>query len=108
MPRLSVTIIGDGEAVRTRGQLDFPDPLNLKLDPWNIPTNLISSPLVSFTAVRGLGHWLASLKAWNDLQIGAPPEQVFVWGPQGTMAQLFLAAPQPEASNQVSRLTELV
>jgi hypothetical protein len=108
LPTMSITIIGDGENVRTRGQLDFPKPLNLNLEKWNIPTNLISSPLTSFTAIRGFGPWLASLREWNDLQIGSPPNQLYMWALQALAMQTYFAAPQPDASNQVSRLSDVV
>src|SRR5439155_6619904 len=38
-PRVTLTMMGDGEYVRTRGQLEFPKPLPFDLEPWNIPTN---------------------------------------------------------------------
>src|SRR5437016_4389885 len=94
-PKLSLTFIGDGESVRTRGQLDFPKPLPYRDEKWNIPTNLMSQPLVSFTAIRGIAPWLSSLKAWNGLQIGGPPNQVYSWALQGPMRTYFAAA-QPD------------
>jgi len=107
LPKLSLTLIGDGENVRTRAQLDFAKPLPYSEEKWNIPTNLISQPLVSFTAIRGIAPWLSSLKAWNDLLVGAPPNQFYLWDLQAPL-QTFFAAPQPDASNQVSRLTDSV
>jgi hypothetical protein len=106
-PRISLSVGGDGENVRTRARLDFPKPLPYRDEKWNIPTNLISQPLKSFTAIRGFAPWLASLKTWNDLAIGPPPNQFFVWALE-IPVQTFFAAPQPDASNQVSRLSDLV
>jgi hypothetical protein len=107
LPRLAINLIGDGENVRTRGHLDFPKPIPYQAEPWNIPTNLMSQPLTSFTAIRGMAPWLSSLSAWNDLKIGPPPNQLYVWALQAPM-QTYFAAPQPIASNQVSSLTTLV
>ncbi len=107
LPRIALTVVGDGQNVRTRGTLDFPKPLLYREEPWNIPTNLISQPLASFTAIRGIAPWLASLKEWNDLQVGPPPNQLFLWAMEYPM-QTFFAAPQPEASNQVARLTDQI
>ena len=56
LPRLTLSAIGDGGNVRTAGQLNFPKPLPFELEPWNIPTNLIHEPLVSFTAVQGVAR----------------------------------------------------
>jgi len=106
-PRIALSVTGDGVSVRTRGQLDFPKPLPYRNEKWDVPTNLISQPLASFTAIRGIAPWLASLKAWNDLRVGPPPNQFSLWALDSPM-QTFFAAPQPDASNQVSRLTDLV
>jgi hypothetical protein len=107
VPTLFVEVTGDGRDVLTRGRLDFSKPLPLKLEPWNIPTNLVSDPLASFTAMRGIQPWLSSLKAWNDLSIGAPPNQLFCWARGGNMPFMsYCAAPLPEASNWVHAVSE--
>src|SRR5438094_4936750 len=56
-PRIALSVTGDGENVRTRARLDFPKPLPYRDEKWNIPTNLISAPLTSFTAIRGFAPW---------------------------------------------------
>ncbi len=104
----SLSASGDGATVLTHAQLDFAKPLELKLDPWQFPAPLIAGQVSSFTAVRGLGPWLASLRAWKGLQAGSPPDQVFFWALQGLPVLSFFAAPQPDASNQVARLTDLL
>ena len=72
--RLYLSVTGAGTNVLIQGTADFPQPLALDLKPWNVPTNLINWQVCSFTAIRGLGPWLKSLKTWNDLQIGPPPD----------------------------------
>jgi hypothetical protein len=104
LPRLTVSLSGDGQTVRTLGQLDFPKPLPEDLGQWNIPTHLIHDPLVSFTAIRGIGPWLSSLKIWPDLGLGAPPSQFYFWAENGLPFLSFCAARLPNASNQVSQL----
>jgi len=109
LPRLSLTVIGDGENVRTRGQFDFSQPLSLNLEPWKIPTNLISGPLTSFTAMRGFQSWLTSFKPWRDLEIGAAPNQLFVWALENSFpAGTFFATPQADAQSRVAKLTDLI
>src|SRR5262249_23510787 len=34
-----IALIGDGENMKTTGQLDFAQPVPMVLSPWNIPTN---------------------------------------------------------------------
>ena len=103
LPRLSVSAIGDNQGVHTWCQLNFPQPLPFKLEPWNIPTNLIYEPLVSFTAIQGIQPWLSSWRPWQDLHIGAPPNQLYIWARRG-LPLSFCAAPLPDGSNQVYQL----
>lgn len=108
LPKLSVTLIGDGENVRTRGKLSFSKPLALELEPWIIPTNLISAPLSSFTAIRGFKPWLESWKAWNTMKLSSAPNQLYIWALQGLPMLTYFAAPHPDASNMVSKITQSI
>ena len=101
---LQLTLTGDVDQVRTRVTLDFSQPLNLTVPAWKVPTNLLHQPLGSFTAVRGLGPWLATLPVWQDLQLPAPPNQVFFWSQADIHFQTFFAAPFPAATNELARL----
>lgn len=102
---ITLAVAGDGANVLTRARMTFPQPLQLDLEPWTPPADLIPEPLNSFTAVRGLRPWLASCKIWNDLSLGAPPDQVYFWAVPGQVSQDYFAAPLPDASNQVNHLT---
>jgi disulfide bond formation protein DsbB len=106
--KVSLTATGDGAWVRSDLELTFAKPLKLELNPWGLPTNLILGPVSSFTAVRGIEPWLASLQAWSSLPVSPPPKQFFSWALQGLPMQTCFAAPHPDASNQVSRLADLV
>ena len=102
LPTLAVAVTGDGKNVLTSGWLNFPKPLPLEVEPWNIPTNLVHEPLDSFTAIRGIQPWLSSLRAWNDGQVGAPPNQLFFWAQPATLPFMtYGAAPLSDASNRV-------
>ncbi len=106
LPRMTVGIDGTLQNLRTRGKLNFPFPLPAELGEWNIPTNLMHDPLCSFTAIRGLGPKLATMKFWNDLQVGPPPNQLYFWAQAGLPFLSFCAAPMPNASNLVFQLQE--
>lgn len=103
-----LAVTGDGTNVMMHGTADFLRPLALDLKPWNIPTNLIDEPLSSFTLIRGFKPWLESLKAWTNLQIGPPPDQLCCWALRGFPMQSYFAAPLPDASDEVDRLTDRV
>jgi hypothetical protein len=108
LPRVALTFIGEGDHTRTRATLDFPKPLSLELEPWNVPTKLVASPLASFTALRGFGPWLASLPLWQDLHLGSPPDQLYAWALPTHPMFSYLAAPDAGASNQVARFADFV
>ena len=103
LARVSFSAGGDGATVLEHAQFDFAKPLNLKLEPWTLPAPLVDGQMTSFTAVRGFGPWLASLNAWQEARLGGPPNQAYFWSLQGLPVLSFFAAPQPDASNQVSR-----
>jgi len=105
-PKTALTIVGDGQDVRSHGIFEFPNALALDLEPWIIPTNVIHDPLIGFTAVRGFRPWLDSWKPWKDLQIGATPNQICIWDHEGMPAQEYCAAPFAQASNVVQRLSD--
>lgn len=103
-PRIRLAINGDGENVLTRGKLNFAKPLAFRIEPWNIPTNLIHEPVQSFTAVQGLKPWLSSLPFWQDLKAGPPPNQLFCWAQSGSPFLGYSAAPLSDASGAMSKL----
>jgi hypothetical protein len=107
-PKISIAINGEGGNVHTKARCNFPEPLRIVLDEWTVPTNVMHDPLTSFTAIRGIGTWLGSLKAWNDWQMGPAPNQVYFWA-QGSMPVLtYCAAAVPDPASEVRRVTELL
>lgn len=106
LPFLSLTLGGKGQLVETHGELTFPQPLQLQLEAWNIPTNLVYEPLISFTVMRGLKGLLESSRAWSDLKASPAPGQLCTWAVDGTPFQTYLSAPWSDSSNQVFNLSE--
>ncbi len=104
-PRTVFTVVGDGENVLTRGTLDFARPLDLKLEAWRIPTNLIREPLIGFAAARGLGPVVTDTGFWKWTQLGAAPEQMFLWAQAGVPFQTYFAGLMPGGSAQVQALS---
>ena len=58
--------------------------------------------------MQGVTAWLSSLKAWPDLQIGPPPDQLYFWGQSGLPIMSFCAASLPNGSNQVRQVSDLL
>jgi hypothetical protein len=79
LSEFNLALLGDGQNVRTLGALVLSQPAKVPLEPWHIPTNLIAKSVTSFTAVRGLAPELKNSKWFGELQVGPPPNQLFVW-----------------------------
>jgi hypothetical protein len=101
---LNLTVSGDGGNVVTRAKLTFSKPFSAPLESWHLPVDLMREPLAGFTAVRGLQSWFAAWPLWQDAQVGAPPDQLFLWSLSGSPYQVYLAVPLPGA--EVSALTD--
>lgn len=104
LPKVTLNVTADGQNVITRGQFTLNSSLSLEMEPWNIPTNLVQEPLLSFTAIRGIKPWLSSHVIWTSLQMGAPPNQVYFWTLQPSPLQAYFAMPAADASNRVFKL----
>jgi hypothetical protein len=108
IPRITLLAIGDGQNVHTRGELKFPKPLPIKLEPWTVPTNLIKDPLISFTAVQSLADWIGLIKALPVPLRDVASGQAFTWAMDGSPLQTYFAIPIGDATNKVSLLCDYV
>lgn len=108
LPKVSLRVVGDGTNVYTTGELVFPRAEFASLDEWIIPTNLIQANFTGFTAIRGIAPLLKSCEAWDKLNAGPPPDQLYVWALTDVAMETYFAAPSAEASNTVARITDLV
>jgi hypothetical protein len=86
--------------------MQFPRPLGLTLQPWRIPTNLIHSPMTSFTAMRGLASRLADSALIKSLNAEPLPDQLFIWANEGIPVDTSWAAlvDRGDATNYLDRI----
>lgn len=106
-PEVQLEATGDGENVRTKARVVFSQRAPFALQNWNIPTNLIADPLVSFSAVRGGQYWLRILKYWDESLLGSMPDQIFLWSLPGHQVRSYFTAPLTDAAARVQRLVEV-
>ncbi len=102
-PRLSLVACGDGEYIKAQGEFSFSQPVPMDLEPWNIPTNVIREPLVSFAALQGLRPWLRNLKWMQDLQITNVPNQFFAWAIDSSPVHTYAITTLPDAAGFFDR-----
>jgi hypothetical protein len=106
LPEITLTLIGDGQNVRTRGELSFPSALSIPLPAWNLPTNLVREPLISFAAVRGLPGLLAVRAVPSWLGLAEWPDQYYSWGRSGPPLQIYAAFPTQNSADDFSKIAQ--
>lgn len=91
--KLALTLTGDGAHTVTHAILSFAAPLQPQLEAWVFPTNQITSPLVGFSAVRGISGLLTSGLLQKPLGITPAPDQFFSWASAAAPNHLQFALP---------------
>lgn len=103
-PAIGIRIEGRGPILRTTASLTYSTPLDLKLDPWRIPTHTLGDPVVGFTALRGVRSWLSRQAWWRQLELPTTPNQAVGW----TIAEIpfasYVAWEAPEVTNVMTQL----
>jgi hypothetical protein len=103
-PHVALAIRGDGERVISTGELKFAKALELDLDRWEVPTNRIKEPVVSFLGIRGVRKiWQPML---TKLNWGEAPNQAFGWSypVDAVPYETHFAVPWPDASNRITKV----
>jgi len=97
----------DGESLRTDAQFSFSQALNSKAEAWQIPTNQISDPLISFTVAQGIEPLFKLIPGFHDFRLQTP-HQICGWANGVGSFKTYWAFPQAGASNLVKQLTSRV
>ena len=92
-PQIRLSIMGTGETLRSTARMVFPEAVTGLLNPWRVPTNFISEPLISFTAARGIAPLLSNSKLLQELGLKPAPNELYVWAQSAVTFQTFLAFP---------------
>jgi len=102
-PVIEMQVNGRDGNLWVDGKLTLAQPLP-PLEKWRMPTNLIHQPLASFTAVRGIGPWLARQNWARRYEIQPPPDQFFIWALSQMPFQTFAATPVSDAATAIVQL----
>ncbi len=105
-PGLELSMTGRNGNSFLEGRLRCEHPLALKLPAWNVPTNLVHDPLISFAAARGISTWLRGRPEFQQLALTNAPEQMFVWAQSQIPFQTFAATPFAGANNALTNLQQ--
>jgi hypothetical protein len=91
LPPADLKVLGRGEHLRTELKFTYSEPVKWRQEKWRLPTNIISEPLISFTAVRGVAPWITQAGLDRKLGINPVPNQYFAWGIAFTQEQVQAA-----------------
>jgi hypothetical protein len=103
LPEAKFTVSAAAENLHINGKLLLPENFTGALPNWQIPTNTIHQPFVSFTAARGLGAWLNAQPWAKTYEIAPAPNQFFIWGLANVPYQTFMATPVANAAGALAQ-----
>jgi hypothetical protein len=95
---------GSGGYLRSHLKVQYPQAQSWNLQPWNVPTNIILDPMVSFTAIQGFGPWLAKNTNARLLEFNPVPNQLYLWALAETPFQTYAAMQVKNGSNTLTHL----
>jgi len=78
-PTITFRLIPLHQKMRLTATIRFPKPVPWTFPNWNVPTNLIREPLVSFTALRGMQDFLQSGGFLSQTPFHTPPNHFYAW-----------------------------
>ncbi|MDB6123341.1 MAG: hypothetical protein JWQ71_2334 [Pedosphaera sp.] len=99
LPKTQITVTATKEFIRPKVIMEFDEPLNVQLPPWQVPTNIIHDPLISFTAVRGIAPWLKQINFIQQLNLDKVPDEYFIWAMKQVPLETCLVAPVQNGTN---------
>ncbi|MDW8310431.1 MAG: hypothetical protein RMK20_13740, partial [Verrucomicrobiales bacterium] len=92
-----LALLPRGQLMRLEGELTWSQRLAVRLEPWQIPSDLICDPIIGFTAARGIEGLMQKWFAALGLPAEAAPNQLLVWTGGAFPVQVLAAAPTPDA-----------
>ena len=102
-PKIAMQIVGRDGNLQWNGKFTLSRPLP-PLENWRAPTNLFHQPLITLTAVRGIGPWLARQPWMQPFLLQPQPDQLVIWSLAQMPFQTFAAEPVPDSSAALAQL----
>jgi hypothetical protein len=91
-PKVSWRVLPRQDGVRSEGYIDYPQPLNITPEKWNVPVDIIRDPLIGFTALQGIQAKLGESENFKQLGSEKTPNQLFLWSQDNGPFAVFVAA----------------
>jgi hypothetical protein len=101
LPAAVAGLSARGGNVRTDVKFHYSARIPWKPEPWVLPTNFVSEPLTSFTAMQGVGPLLQAVAGSMDLGMNPLPNQLYSWGVSHPQCRIYFAVPVTGDSRKV-------
>ncbi|HVU06926.1 MAG TPA: hypothetical protein VHG89_00115 [Verrucomicrobiae bacterium] len=105
LPEIRLQVFPKDGGLHCLGKFVFPRPLDLRPEPWKIPTNVLHEPFVSLTALRGFQSFLQKQNDLDEYR-RLMPNQMFIWALDGIPFQTYVAAPYENATDVLVELND--
>ena len=104
LPETKFIVTATATDVKIDGTFYFPQTINAPMDAWQVPTNTIHQPFISFTAVRGIASWLATQLWAAPYMLNPVPNQIYFWALLKQPFQSFAAVPCRDSWNALQQM----
>ncbi len=99
-PKMEFSVVGREQNLRTEVHFRYEENQPWKLDKWEIPTDFIHDPIISFTAIRNVSAWLPP----RPDSAKPRPNQLFLWGKSPITLEVYAAVPVADPTNAFTRI----
>lgn len=104
LPETQLAVSAPATSLHIEGKFFYPHDLPDVLPAWQVPTNIIHEPFISFTAARSFASWLSSRTWARPYAISPTPDQLFTWGSDGMPFQTYMILPVADANDALKQV----
>ncbi|MGA2176813.1 MAG: hypothetical protein ABSH38_17695 [Verrucomicrobiota bacterium] len=102
--RIKVSVAAIDDVMQLTARVVYPQPIPWESAPWQIPTELVRNPLVSFTAAQDVAAFLNMDPAFSQLDCNPLTNQFYAWALGQMPFQTYMAWPVANGTNALDKL----
>ena len=95
--RIKISVTAETNHLRTTARVIYPEAIPWKSDSWQIPTELVRSPLISFTAGQNIAAFLNLNPLFSRIGGSLLTNQFYAWALGEMPLQSYMAWPVADA-----------
>jgi hypothetical protein len=104
LARTEIQLNNRDEYLRTTVRAFYPKAIGWKFEPWQVPTNLVRSPLISFSASQNLAALANDVPLFRRAQLNPLASQLYLWSRPDVPFQSLMAVLAKDAGKTLQRL----